>query len=82
MLQGAVGMLYEQGSTRGLAMERADESVRRLADARVGGKTPLKRDWNPPIKGDDGRVVTITPPLGIAPSVFNDALVRLTESLL
>ena len=31
--QGAVGMLYEQGSTRGLAMERADESVRRLADA-------------------------------------------------
>jgi hypothetical protein len=31
--QGAVGMLYEQGSTRGLAIERADESVRRLADA-------------------------------------------------
>jgi len=31
--QGAVGMLYEQGSTRGLAMVRADESVRRLADA-------------------------------------------------
>ncbi len=31
--QGAVGMLYEQGSTRGLAMERADESVRLLADA-------------------------------------------------
>ena len=31
--QGAVGMLYEQGSTRGLAMERADESVRMLADA-------------------------------------------------
>ncbi len=31
--QGAVGMLYEQGSTRGLAMERADESVRVLADA-------------------------------------------------
>ncbi len=31
--QGAVGMLYEQGSTRGLALERADESVRSLADA-------------------------------------------------
>jgi hypothetical protein len=31
--QGAVGMLYEQGSTRGLAMERADESVRMLSDA-------------------------------------------------
>jgi hypothetical protein len=31
--QGAVGMLYEQGSTRGLAIERADESVRQLADA-------------------------------------------------
>jgi hypothetical protein len=31
--QGAVGMLYEQGSTRGLALERADESVRLLADA-------------------------------------------------
>ncbi len=31
--QGAVGMLYEQGSSRGLALERADGSVRRLADA-------------------------------------------------
>lgn len=31
--QGAVGMLYEQGSTRGLALERADESVRSLNDA-------------------------------------------------
>jgi hypothetical protein len=31
--QGAVGMLYEQGSTRGLAIERADESVRLLSDA-------------------------------------------------
>jgi len=31
--QGAVGMLYEQGSTRGLALERADESVRSLSDA-------------------------------------------------
>jgi hypothetical protein len=32
--QGAVGMLYEQGSSRGLAITRADESVRTLADAR------------------------------------------------
>lgn len=31
--QGAIGMLYEQGSTRGLAMTRADGSVRTLADA-------------------------------------------------
>lgn len=31
--QGAVGMLYEQGSTRGLAMARADGSVRTLRDA-------------------------------------------------
>lgn len=31
--QGAVGMLYEQGSTRGLALERSDQSVRRLEDA-------------------------------------------------
>ncbi len=31
--QGAVGMLYEQGSTRGLALQRADESVRLLGDA-------------------------------------------------
>ena len=31
--QGAVGMLYEQGSTRGLALERADESVRLLGEA-------------------------------------------------
>ncbi len=31
--QGAVGMLYEQGSSRGLAMERADGSVRTLANA-------------------------------------------------
>lgn len=31
--QGAVGMLYEQGSTRGLALERADESIRSLGDA-------------------------------------------------
>jgi hypothetical protein len=30
---GGVGMLYEQGSTRGLALERSDESVRHLADA-------------------------------------------------
>lgn len=30
---GAVGMLYEQGSSRGLALERSDRSVRRLADA-------------------------------------------------
>ncbi len=31
--QGAVGMLYEQGSSRGLAITRADRSVRTLADA-------------------------------------------------
>ena len=31
--QGAVGMLFEQGSTRGLAMTRADGSVRTLRDA-------------------------------------------------
>lgn len=31
--QGAVGMLYEQGSSRGLALERSDTSVRTLADA-------------------------------------------------
>ncbi len=31
--QGAVGMLYEQGSTRGLALRRPDGSVRTLADA-------------------------------------------------
>ncbi len=31
--QGAIGMLYEQGSTRGLAMTRADGSVRTLRDA-------------------------------------------------
>ncbi|MEX2527466.1 MAG: M14 family metallopeptidase [Gemmatimonadota bacterium] len=31
--QGAVGMLYEQGSTRGLAMTRADGSIRTLEDA-------------------------------------------------
>ncbi len=31
--QGAVGMLYEQGSSRGLAGLRGDASVRRLADA-------------------------------------------------
>lgn len=31
--QGGVGMLFEQGSTRGLALERPDESVRRLSDA-------------------------------------------------
>ncbi len=31
--QGAVGMLYEQGSSRGLALERGDGTVRRLADA-------------------------------------------------
>ncbi|NIR42787.1 MAG: hypothetical protein GWN99_02835 [Gemmatimonadetes bacterium] len=31
--QGAVGMLYEQGSSRGLALERPDGSVRTLADA-------------------------------------------------
>jgi hypothetical protein len=31
--QGAVGMLYEQGSTRGLALERPDGSVRTLRDA-------------------------------------------------
>lgn len=31
--QGAVGMLFEQGSTRGLAMERADGTVRTLRDA-------------------------------------------------
>jgi hypothetical protein len=30
---GAVGMLYEQGSSRGLALERPDHSVRTLADA-------------------------------------------------
>jgi hypothetical protein len=30
---GAVGMLYEQGSSRGLALERPDRSVRTLADA-------------------------------------------------
>ncbi len=31
--QGAVGMLFEQGSTRGLALRRPDGSVRTLADA-------------------------------------------------
>jgi hypothetical protein len=31
--QGAIGMLYEQGSTRGLALTRPDGSVRTLADA-------------------------------------------------
>ncbi len=31
--QGAVGMLFEQGSTRGLAIKRPDGSVRTLADA-------------------------------------------------
>jgi hypothetical protein len=31
--QGAVGMLFEQGSTRGLAMTRADGSVRTLRNA-------------------------------------------------
>lgn len=31
--QGAVGMLYEQGSTRGLALERSDGTVRTLAEA-------------------------------------------------
>ena len=31
--QGAVGMLYEQGSSRGLALTRFDESLRTLADA-------------------------------------------------
>jgi hypothetical protein len=31
--QGAVGMLYEQGSSRGLALKRSDGSVRTLADA-------------------------------------------------
>jgi hypothetical protein len=30
---GAVGMLYEQGSSRGLALERPDRSVRTLGDA-------------------------------------------------
>lgn len=31
--QGAAGMLYEQGSSRGLALQRPDESVRTLAEA-------------------------------------------------
>jgi hypothetical protein len=31
--QGAVAMLFEQGSSRGLALERPDKSVRTLADA-------------------------------------------------
>ena len=31
--QGAVGMLYEQGSTRGFAIERSDGTVREYADA-------------------------------------------------
>jgi hypothetical protein len=31
--QGAVGMLYEQGSSRGLALRRPDGTVRTLADA-------------------------------------------------
>lgn len=31
--QGAVGMLYEQGSSRGFALQRSDGSVRTLADA-------------------------------------------------
>lgn len=31
--QGAVGMLYEQGSSRGLALTRGDQSVRTLRDA-------------------------------------------------
>ncbi len=31
--QGAAGMLYEQGSTRGLALTRSDRSVRTLAEA-------------------------------------------------
>lgn len=32
-LQGAVGMLYEQGSSRGLRLERSDRTVRTLEDA-------------------------------------------------
>lgn len=31
--QGAIGMLYEQGSSRGLALERSDGTVRTLRDA-------------------------------------------------
>ena len=31
--QGAVGMLYEQGSSRGLALERSDGTIRTLLDA-------------------------------------------------
>ncbi len=31
--QGAVGMLYEQGSTRGLALKRVDGTIRTIADA-------------------------------------------------
>lgn len=31
--QGAVGMLYEQGSSRGLALERSDQTVRTLRQA-------------------------------------------------
>ena len=31
--QGGIGMLYEQGSSRGLALTRFDDSVRTLADA-------------------------------------------------
>ncbi|MEN8375528.1 MAG: M14 family zinc carboxypeptidase [Gemmatimonadota bacterium] len=31
--RGGIGMLFEQGSTRGLAMDRADGSLRRLFDA-------------------------------------------------
>ncbi len=31
--QGGIGMLYEQGSTRGLTLTRADRSVRMLTDA-------------------------------------------------
>ncbi len=69
--QGAVGMLYEQGSSRGLAIKRSDESVRTLADAleqqyvaawtaartAVRERTRLLREYYESVRADiaDGR---------------------------
>lgn len=40
--QGAVGMLYEQGSSRGFALELSDGTVRTLADAAFNQHTAFK----------------------------------------
>jgi hypothetical protein len=69
--QGAVGMLYEQGSSRGLAITRFDESVRTLSDAleqhyvaawtaartAVENRTKLLREYYDALRADiaDGR---------------------------